>query len=127
MLFCKAEDIPVFSNILKAGSTLLPVGTVVNVTNGEITGGDTGIKAVKATSIDSALGVIVDKDDLYDYIQTDGFIQGDRLGISNLAVGDYVTVDADMVLTSGGTASNAFGVVKYTDSNDHSQIWMMGR
>ena len=45
----------------------------------------------------------------------------------NLAVGDYVTVDADMVLTSGGTASNAFGVVKYTDSNDHSQIWMMGR
>lgn len=127
MLFSPAEDIPVFSNILKAGSTSLPVGTVVNVTNGEITGGDTGIKAVKATSIDSALGVIVDKDDLYDYIQTDGFIQGDRLGIQNLAVGDYVTVDADMVLTSGGTASNAFGVVKYTDSNDRSQIWMMGR
>ena len=127
MMISPDEDCPQIYNLIKTEASNLPVGTVVNVGIGEITATSNGIHAVKAANIESALGVIVFKDSVYDYIQSNGYIQGKRLGISSLSVGDYITVNSDMKLVSGGTVSNAFGVVRYTDSSDNSQIWIIRR
>ena len=126
MDLCLSADKPLFMNIIKTKLSALPVGTLVNVGAGEITASSGGITAVKATNKDCAVGIIIMKDTDFDYIQKGGFIRGDRMGIASLAIGDYVTVDSDMELTTtGATASNAVGVVKYTDSDDRSQIWLM--
>ena len=124
MLFSPSADHPHVANILKTKLSSVPVGTFVNVNADSMTSTSGGITAEVASDIYSAIGIIVDKDDYYDYIQTDGYIQGSRLGLSNLSVGDFVTVDNNMKLASGGTSSNWVGVVKYTDSNDNSQIML---
>ena len=114
-------DNPMVSGLMKTAASSVAIGTLVTVSAGEITANSNGINAVAASDIDTAIGVIVFRDSLYDYIQTDGYIPASRIGLSSLSVGDYITVDGNMKLTDGGTAANAVGVVKYTD-NDDAQI-----
>jgi hypothetical protein len=128
MVFCGTADHPHIAKVLKTYPTSVPVGTVVTVGADEMTATSGGIKAVAASDIPSALGVLVDRDTYFDYIQTEGYIPAKSVGISSgLSVGDYITVDGNMKLTGGGTEANAVGVVKYTDSNDNAQILMLGR
>ena len=122
MCFCDAADHPHIVDCIKTYPSALPIGTLVSIPDGTITANSGGITAVAASDIYSAIGVIVDKDDVFDYIQTDGYINAAQLGITGLSVGDYITVDSNMTLVGGGTESNAVGVVRYTDSNDNAQI-----
>ena len=128
MMFCGSADHPHIANVLKTYPTSVPIGTLVTIGAGELTATSGGIRAVAASDIESALGVLVDRDTYFDYIQTDGFIHAKAIGISSgLSVGDYITVDGNMKLIGGGTSANAVGVVKYTDSNDNAQILLLGR
>ena len=57
-------------------------------------------------------GVSIGNDGTYTYVQTRGYINSNTVGLSGLSVGDYVTLDANGLLTSSGaTADNAVGVV----------------
>ena len=128
MVFCGSADNPHIANMLKTYPTSVPIGTLVTIGAGELTATSDGIKAVAASDIESALGVLVDRDAYFDYIQTEGYIPAKSIGISSgLSVGDFITVDGNMKLTGGGTSANAVGVVKYTDSNDNAQILLLGR
>ena len=125
MLFAPTADNPMISGMMKTKASSVAIGTIVNVSAGEMTDGSSGITAVAASGIDSALGVLVFRDSLYDYIQTDGYINAKRLSLSGLSVGDYVTIDSNMKLTAtNATASNAVGVVKYTDTDGNAQIML---
>lgn len=125
MMFAPVADNPMVSGLMKTKASSVAIGTLVNVSAGEMTSGDSGITAVAASGIDSALGVLVFRDTLYDYIQTDGYINAKRLSLSGLSVGDYITVDSSMKLTAtSATASNAVGVVKYTDTDGNAQIML---
>ena len=125
MVFASASDNPMISGMMKTKASSVAIGTLVNVSAGEMTTTDDGITAVAASGIDSALGVLVFRDSLYDYIQTDGYINAKRISLSGLSVGDYITVDSNMKLTAtSATASNAVGVVKYTDTNGNAQIML---
>lgn len=125
MMFMPTADNPLIAGIMKTKASSVAIGTLVNVSAGEMTDGSSGITAVAASGIDSALGVLVFRDSLYDYIQTDGYINAKRLSLSGLSVGDYITVDSSMKLTAtSATASNAVGVVKYTDTDGNAQIML---
>lgn len=70
-----------------------------------------------------ACGIIVLITDEYTYIQRGGFINSNILGISNLTVGDYITVNSSGVLTTtGASASNAVGIV--TDVDEYGVAYM---
>ena len=126
MVFCGSADHPHFANVMKTYPTSVPVGTLVTVGAGELTATSGGIRAVASPDIESALGVLVDRDTYFDYIQTEGYIPAKAIGISSgLSVGDYITVDGNMKLTGGGTSANAVGIVKYTDSEDNAQILLL--
>ena len=126
MVFCGSADHPHFANVMKTYPTSVPVGTLVTVGAGELTATSGGIRAVASPDIESALGVLVDRDTYFDYIRTEGYIPAKAIGISSgLSVGDYITVDGNMKLTGGGTSANAVGIVKYTDSEDNAQILLL--
>ena len=50
-------------------------------------------------------------------IQTAGYINSNILGLTGLAVGDYLTVDQNGNVISGGIADNAIAQVKLVESN----------
>ena len=118
MIDAPAAVVAEMGNIIKTKTASLPVGTMVGLASG-------ASYMSKAVSVETAIGIIIASDSNYDYVQTEGFIKSDKLSISGLSIGDYVTVDSDMIVTSGGTASNAVGVVKYVDSNSNAYIWML--
>lgn len=82
---------------------------------------------VEATSDPAvALGIVIGSDSNYSYVQTTGYIASNYLGLTGLAVGDYVTVDSSTHLViAGGTAANAIGVVEAVNSNGIAYIKML--
>ena len=96
-------------DVVKTALTALDEGTLVAFATG-------AEKLTKAASAAVAYGVIVKKDTEYDYVQKSGFINAAWVGLTGLSIGDYVTVNSDMELVTGGTSSNAVGVVVYTHS-----------
>lgn len=79
---------------------------------------------IEATSdSDVAIGIVIGSDSDYSYVQRCGYIASNYLGLTGLAVGDYVTVDnSTHLVTAGGTSSNAVGVVKAVDSDGIAYI-----
>lgn len=70
-------------------------------------------------------GIVLGKLDGYTYVQCGGYINSNTFGISGLSVGDYVTLDSNGVLTDGGTAENAIGVVINTNTLEGGAIIKM--
>lgn len=65
-----------------------------------------------------ACGIITLIEGEYVYIQRWGYISSTILGMSGLALGDYITVDSSGVLTTtGASASNAVGVITHIDDS----------
>lgn len=65
-----------------------------------------------------ACGIITLVETEYVYIQRWGYINSTILGMSGLALGDYITVDSSGVLTTtGASASNAVGVITHIDDS----------
>lgn len=64
-----------------------------------------------------ATGIVVSADAGHSYVQRNGFVAANLIGLSNLSAGDYVTIDSSTnKIVSGGTAANAVGVVVWVDA-----------
>lgn len=72
-----------------------------------------------------AHGVVIGSDNDFSYVQKCGYVASTMLGLSGLAIGDYVTVDNTGTVITGGTANDAIGVVKYIDDNGTAYINLM--
>lgn len=99
----------VFGNItrIEPGFT---VGNVVAHTN--------GVDLFELTANkDVMFGIVLYTDTDHSYVITSGYLQADRIGLTNLSVGDYVTIDSTTkTVVSGGSASDAIGVVTAIDA-----------
>ena len=60
-----------------------------------------------------------------DYVQRSGYIASNRLELSDLAVGDYVTIDGNSKIVVGGTVANAVGIVTAVDADDVAFIKLL--
>ena len=90
--------------------------------------------AVKMTALDT-LAVATVKNQIYGIsigtrdgntvIQTSGYINSNTLGLTGLAVGDYLTIDNTGKVVSGGTVDNAVAVVKMVDSDNVAYAKLM--
>lgn len=126
MTFCDDADNPQLADITKTYPSSIPIGTLVDVTVGGITATSGGITASVAQNIETAYGVLIGRDENFDFIQSKGYINAKRIGLTGLNLGEYVTIDGSMKLIGGGTKDNAVGIVKYTDNQDRSQILLKG-
>ena len=70
-----------------------------------------------STSLNTLYGISIGVLDDVTYVQTEGWLNSNTLGLSGLSVGDYLTIDGNGAVVSGGTASNAIAVVKHINSN----------
>lgn len=90
--------------------------------------------AVKMTALDALAvatvknqicGISIGTRDGNTVIQTSGYINSNTLGLTGLAVGDYLTIDNTGKVVSGGTADNAVAVVKMVDSDSVAYAKLM--
>ena len=70
----------------------------------------------EATALDDIYGISIGTRGNHTIVQTDGYINSNILGLSGLAVGDYLTIDNTGKVVSGGTSANA--IAKVTFVND---------
>ena len=64
-----------------------------------------------------AHGIVIGADDDFCYVQKCGYIAANMLNLSGLTVGDYVTVDSTGTVVTGGSESDAVGIVVATNTN----------
>ena len=89
-----------------------------NVTAGKAVKLSADMKTVSATdSLNSLYGISIGVLDGVTYVQTEGWLNSNTLGLSNLSVGDYLTVNTSTGAVEVGTASNAIAQVKHVDSD----------
>lgn len=70
-----------------------------------------------ATSLNEIYGISIGTLGGTTYVQTEGWLNSNTLGISGLSVGDYLTIDSNGTVVSGGTLTNAIAIVKHINSN----------
>ena len=70
-----------------------------------------------ATALDDIYGISIGTRGNHTIVQTDGYINSNILGLSGLAVGDYLTIDNTGKVISGGTSANAVAKVKFVSDN----------
>ena len=100
--------------------------TSPGMTAGKLVKRKTGRMDMEATGDKQlAAGIVVGADSDYSYVQKTGFIAANKLGLTGLSLGDYVTVDANNEITAtGATAANAVGVTAYVDEDGVGYIRM---
>ena len=82
------------------------------VSAGQVVSVNNQMQMVTTANSGIMYGVSIGNDGTYTYVQTRGYINSNTIGLTGLSVGDYVTLDANGLLTaSGATADNAVGVV----------------
>ena len=69
------------------------------------------------TNLDDIYGISIGTDGSGTILQVSGYINSNTLGISGLAVGDYLTIDSNGAVGGGGTAANAIAKVILVDEN----------
>ena len=98
-------------------------GNVVKIeagfTAGDVIAHSSGLDTFeKTTNIDAFCGVVINADSNYSYVQRSGFVCSKHIGLSSLSIGDYITIDGTTKkAVSGGTSSNAIGVVTAVESD----------
>ena len=89
-----------------------------NVTAGKAVKLNAAMTEVSAAdSLDSVYGISIGVFEGATYVQTEGWINSNSLGLSSLSVGDYLTVNTSTGAVEVGTASNAIAQVKAVDSS----------
>lgn len=84
------------------------------------------MKDVQATtSLNEIYGISIGTLGGTTYVQTEGWLNSNTLGLSGLSVGDYLTIDNSGAVVSGGTSANAIAVVKHINSNGVAFAKMM--
>ena len=91
--------------------------------------------AVKLSSNMSAVQAATDLDEVYGvsigvlngvtYVQTEGWLNSNTLGLTSLSVGDYLTINTGTGAVEVGTASNAIAQVKHVDSDSVAYAKLM--
>lgn len=66
---------------------------------------------IATSNRDEMFGIVLGKLDGDTYVQIGGYVDANTFGISGLSVGDYVHLDSNGILASGGNASDAVGIV----------------
>lgn len=119
MVVCSSLYHYVFGNIVTIEPGFDP-GTVVAHT--------ASTDMFEATSNwDIATGVVVSADSEHSYVQREGFITAEMIGLTGLTAGDYVTIDQTThKVTGGGTAADAIGVVVWIESHGYTAIKLRG-
>lgn len=111
MISCPAGFLYEINNVTKfpkTSSDTMDKGQLVKVYGAMYWSGG----SVEATANKNiAYGVVIGETEKYYYVQKGGYINSNTLELSDLSVGDYVTVDSNGVIETGGTAENAVGVV----------------
>ena len=117
MVSCDDEYIYEFGNILKIEPGFTAGTVVMHTANSDM--------FEETDNIDTYCGIVISADSKNSYVQKSGFINSNFIGLSGLSIGDYVTVDeTTKKVVSGGTASNAIGVVVATETNGPAFIKM---
>lgn len=108
-------------SVSKIAKMNLNVGNIVRIKpqrleNGTIQG---GIVYELTSNPDLAYGIVIGEDSEYTYIQRCGYITSLILNsISGVNIGDYLTVNNNGEIVTGGTAANAVAIVEQVDSNN---------
>lgn len=108
------NDIVVTGAITKTPITGMAVGTMVARST------TSGNQYIATSETALADGVIVANDDYYSYVQRTGYINTRILGMSGFSIGDYITIDANNALVTGGTSSNAVGQITFISDDSDS-------
>ena len=97
--------------------------TVANFQKGTLLSRVSGGASFAATqNIGLAAGVVIAADSNYSYIQREGYVASNMVGLTGLSLGDSVTVDSNNKLTSGGSAGSRVGIVKAVDADGIAYI-----
>lgn len=70
------------------------------------------------TDADSIYGISIGNDGENTIVQISGYINSATLGLADLAVGDYLTIDGNGAVVSGGTSANSIAKVVFVDENN---------
>lgn len=103
--------------------TALTVGTCVEMYNDNSSG--VRFKAITALNNFAGIVVYVDDDD-NTYIQTQGYIRTDRLGLSSFSLNDYIGLSGTACAVVA-SASDAFGKIVYIDNPGEGYVKIGGR
>ena len=102
---CETGMIYNLSNCIKAKGQI-PAGQLVNVNRIS-----RQMTATAVSSANIASGVSIGYTGSETVVASGGYINSNQVGLTGLSQGDFITIDSDGVLISGGTSSNAVGVV----------------
>lgn len=81
-----------------------------------------GASFAATQSIELACGVVIAADSNYSYIQREGYVASNMIGLTGLTLGGSVTVDSNNKLISGGSSGNRVGIVKAVDTDGIAYI-----
>lgn len=79
-----------------------------------------------ATSLDTACAIVIFKDEDDVYIQTEGYVRTDRAGIQSFNLNDYIGLNSGIPAVVQ-SAEDAFGRIKFIDSNGNGYIYLNWR
>ena len=111
MVLCPAGYVYALDGVHKFLGSDVPAGTAVQP-DSTMTG------VVPASSVAEVYGVCVGSANGSAYVQTEGWLNSNTLGLSGLSVGDYLTVNSGTgAVEGGGTAENAVAQVRFVDAD----------
>ena len=110
MVFCPAGYVYALGGVHKFFGSNVSAGKGVKL-NAAMT------EVSAADSLDSLYGISLGVANGATYVQTEGWINSNTLGLSSLSVGDYLTINTSTGAVEVGTASNAIAQVKHIDSD----------
>lgn len=84
-------------------------------------GGD-GFFPTKTTDPKLFYGIVIGKTSSFHYIQTEGWVNSDTLGLTGLSAGDRIGIDANSAVTKVADDDEAIGLVTFIDSDDVAHI-----
>lgn len=84
-------------------------------------GGD-GYFPTKTTDPKLFYGIVIGRTASYHYIQTEGWVNSDTLGLTGLSAGDRIGIDANSAVTKVADDAEAIGIVTFIDSDDVAHI-----
>ena len=82
-------------------------------------GGD-GYFPTKTTDPKLFYGIVIGKTSSFHYIQTEGWVNSDTLGLTGLSAGDRIGIDANSAVTKVADDDEAIGLVTFIDADSYT-------
>lgn len=110
MIFCPSGYVYALGGVHKFIGASVTAGKAVKLNSAMTT-------VAVADSLDSVYGICIGVLDGITYVQAEGWVNSNTLGLSNLSVGDYLTVNTSTGAVEVGTSANAIAQVRHVDSD----------